>query len=187
MTTTLKCSGDQTHQQHQRESIVDCELRLKDADEILRKAREENADMYDDLRIVGTAVGSSRKDEKSLGSDDNDATNMEDGKNNYIDNNENNDGGEENTKSDSVAQSAETKDMLVMRLDDSIENVMKSITSAVEAPSEYVVNKTVDSLAQEIETMEVRAKSDWIDNHSVIDNDGRARCSAGCCSVSSST
>ena len=68
-------------------------VRLKGADEILKKAREENADMYDDLP----------DDEDSKMKDD-----------------DNNASGDEKTKADSsAAQSAETKDTLFMRLDDS--------------------------------------------------------------------
>jgi len=138
-------------------------LRLKGADEILKKAREENADMYGDLPM------GSEKDEKMNESTEN------------VDDLEKSNADDENTKSDSVAQSTETKDMLVMRLDDSIEKVLKPITSAMEISNSFVVNQTVDTMAQEIKEMEEKTKNDWIDNHAVIDNDGRARCSFHFC------
>jgi len=40
------------------------------------------------------------------------------------------------------------------------------------------VNETVDAIASEIESSEEKTKKEWIDNHAVIDSDGRARCSS---------
>ncbi len=133
-------------------------VRLKGADEILKKAREENADIYDDLPMA---------DDNPNGTDSQmkDDTNEEDNK----------------TKGDSTAHSSEAKDMLVMRLDDSIDKVLESITEAMEVSSPFVVNETVDAVASEIESLEEKAKINWIDNHAVIDNDGRARCSFHFC------
>ncbi len=130
-------------------------LRLKGADEILKKTREENADIYDDLPMA----------------EENDS------------NETNNNAGAPNTTSTttSVHSSAEMKDMLVMRLDDSIEKVLQSITNAMETPSPFIVNETVDAIAREIESSEEKAKKEWINNHAVIDNDGRARCSFHFC------
>lgn len=124
-------------------------LRLKGADEILKKTREENADMYDDLPMAG----------------DNDVSQDID----------------DTTKADSAAHSAETKDMLVMRLDDSIEKALQHITSAMETPSPFVVNEFVDAVASEIQSSEEKTKLEWINNHAVIDSDGRARCSFHFC------
>lgn len=122
-------------------------LRLKGADEILKKTREENADIYDDLPMA-----------------------------------EENDSNEpSNADAPNTVHSAEMKDMLVMRLDDSIEKVLQSITNAMETPSPFVVNETVDAIAREIESSEEKAKKEWISNHAVIDNDGRARCSFHFC------
>jgi len=40
------------------------------------------------------------------------------------------------------------------------------------------VNETVDAIASEIESSEEKTKKEWIDNHAMIDSDGRARCSS---------
>ena len=132
-------------------------VRLKGADEILKKAREENADMYDDLGAE----------------EDQDSKTIED---------TNNTSDKDTTKAESAtAQSAETKDMLVMRLDDSIDRVQTFITESMETSCPFVVNESVDAVASEIQTLEEKSKLDWIHNHSVIDNDGRARCSFHFC------
>ncbi len=138
-------------------------LRLKGADEILKKAREENADMYDDL---------------SMGDDDgnDDMRNK-----NQDDFNVKEDLNDDRTKGENTTHSTETKDMLVMRLDDSIEKILKIATVSMERSTPYIVNETVDALASEIESLEERAKREWIDNHSVVDGDGRARCSFHFC------
>ena len=79
------------------------------------------------------------------------------------------------------AQISEAKDMLVMRLDESIARVLESSNDKMEFASPFVVNETVDAVASEIESHEEKAKKEWIDNHAVIDNDGRARCSFHFC------
>jgi hypothetical protein len=145
-------------------------VRLKGADEILRKTREENADMYDDLPMAD--------DKDKENTTDNDSK-MNDDANN--DNNDNDDGLDEKTKGESTAHSAETKDMLVMRLDDSIEKVLSTITEEMEVPNPYCINETVDTVANEIESLEQKSKKEWINNHAVIDGDGRARCSFHFC------
>jgi len=121
-------------------------LRLKGADEILKKAREDNADMYDDLPI-NDGDDSTAKDSVITG---------------------------EEIKSD------EPKDMLVMRLDDSIAKALENLCD-LDVASPFIVNETVDALASEIESLEEKTKREWIDNHAVIDDDGRARCSLHFC------
>ena len=121
-------------------------LRLKGADEILQKAKEEHADMYDDLPI-----GDGKSDEAAK------------------------DGVMEETKPD------EPKDMLVMRLDDSIAKALAHLPSDIDIGSPFIVNETVDAVASEIESLEVKAKKEWIDSHAMVDGDGRARCSFHFC------
>ena len=120
-------------------------LRLKGADDILKKAAEEQAadDIYDDLPEVDG--GETHKDK----SDD-----------------------------DAAKKSQPAKDMLVMRLDESIERAVETCASL---PGDYAVDEETDALAMEIEGLEDRAKGDWIDKHAIIDQDRRARCSFHFC------
>jgi hypothetical protein len=134
-------------------------LRLKNADDILKKTREETADIYDDLPLAENA--------KEEGSVDPEA---------------------QNTVKDVTAvvtsQSSpapEAKDMLVMRLDDSIAKALEATSSIGEYPSPFIVNETVDAIASEIEAKEEHTKKEWVDNHAMIDADGRARCSFHFC------
>ena len=128
-------------------------LRLKGADEILQKAKEDHAEMYDDLLTPGND-GELAAAETSMVSDDGQ--------------------GEEN-KVD------EPKDMLVMRLDESIKDAIENLPSDADIGSPFVVNETVDAVASEIESLEAKAKREWIEKHAMIDGDGRARCSFHFC------
>jgi hypothetical protein len=65
-------------------------------------------------------------------------------------------------------------DMLVMRLDDSINKAMEDSPSWVDHT--YVLDQTRDREAAEIEQQEEETKKTWMKNHGVIDGDGRARC-----------
>lgn len=123
-------------------------LRLKGADDILKKAKEENADMYDDLPI-NDGDDSTAKDSTMTG--------------------------------DESKSANEPKDMLVMRLDDCISKALEELPDDVDVVSPFVVNETVDAVATEIESLEEKTKKDWIHNHAVIDDDGRARCSFHFC------
>lgn len=122
--------------------------RLKGADEILEKVREENADMYDDLPI-----------------------------------NKRNDTTKEKGVSEGTGQafSNDPKDMLVMRLDDSIEKALDDLPPDLSAPSPFVVNESIDAVASEVESLEEKIRKEWIINHTVVDGDGRARCSFHFC------
>lgn len=115
-------------------------LRLHDADFILQKAREDNAEMYGDLAADNIV--------KSVPSDAN-----------------------------------EPKDMLVMRLDASIAKAIDVFSSVDESgfTNPFVVNEIIDPLASEIESMEEKKKTSWLQDHSLIDEDQRARCSFHFC------
>ena len=103
-------------------------LRLKNADDLLQKAREENDDMYGDLQQNDEGKGT---------------------------------------------------DLLVMRLDDAIR---KALDMAPEwASSDFVMSPEADETAEEIREQETKAQQDWIHQHSMIDKDGRARCSFHFC------
>ena len=128
-------------------------LRLRGADEILQKTKEDTANIYGDLNEANDKNTSmDGVDEEASG----------------------NRGGDS-------SQPSEAKDMLVMRLDESIAKVVETPSSNMEFASPFVVNEAVDALASEIESMEEKTKKEWIDKHAVIDNDGRARCSFHFC------
>jgi len=133
--------GDPTSVIHQR---------LKGADDILQKAREENADMYDDLPM---------HEKDTL-----DSTEKREG----IDR-------------DRHANLNEPKDMLVMRLDDSIEKALVDLPPDLSSASPFVVNESIDAVASEIESLEEKTKREWLSNHTAVDGDGRARCSFHFC------
>eukprot|EP00957_Ditylum_brightwellii_P157284 11970021-Ditylum_brightwellii.AAC.1 len=44
-----------------------------------------------------------------------------------------------------------------------------------------LIDEKTDELAKEIETAEVNTQAEWIENHSIVDADGRARCSFHFC------
>lgn len=77
----------------------------------------------------------------------------------------------------------EPKDMLVMRLDNSITKAIDIVSTGdeLEFTSPFVVNETIDPLASEIESMEEKRKTRWLQDHSLIDEDERARCSFHFC------
>jgi len=124
--------------------------RLKRADEILQKAREENADMYDDLPIREKAASDSA-------------------------------GMKEGVNGEKQANLNEPKDMLVMRLDDSIEKILGDLPPDLNYTSPFVVNEFIDAVASEVESLEEKTKKEWVHNHTVVDGDGRARCSFHSC------
>ena len=137
-------------------------LRLKGADDILKKAKEENEDIYDDLPMADG------EDPKTK-----DVSNVEGALS----------GGEDGSKEERVdaVSPSEAKDMLVMRLDESIARALERIKELCKNSSPFVVNESMDALASEIEALEEKSKKEWVDNHALIDHDGRARCSFHFC------
>lgn len=85
------------------------------------------------------------------------------------------------SKEATASDKNESKDMLVMRLDDSISKALSRLPDVLMMPSPFVVNETVDVIASEIESLEEKMKKEWLQNHSVIDSDNRARCSFHFC------
>jgi hypothetical protein len=121
--------------------------RLKHADAILSKVKDENIVMY---HAASTLNGA--QNEESQGKEGNQV---------YNDN--------------------KHKDMLVMRLDDSISRALGQLPDTLMMPSPFIVNETVDAIASEIDALEEKMKKEWLLNHSVIDSDNRARCSFHFC------
>ncbi len=130
-------------------------LRLKGADEILQKAKEDHAEMYDDLPMNDDAAAAAGKEGVN--------------------------GQDEMMQDENKTKVEEPKDMLVMRLDESIKAAIDNLPDDSDIGSPFVVNETVDAVASEIESLETKAKKEWIENHAMIDGDGRARCSFHFC------
>jgi len=133
-------------------------LRLEGADDILKKAEEERtADgIYDDLPDM---PGAEKKEEEDKEVDDED---------------------------DEEKEKPASTDMLVMRLDQSIERAMaksksNSSSARTDDSPDVIVDPVTDRTAKQIEFLENQAKKQWVDNHAIIDGDGRARCSFHFC------
>lgn len=76
-----------------------------------------------------------------------------------------------------------TKDLLVRRLDESISKALEEMTSSVIAASsdDCPVDDKTNVLAKEIEAAEEAVTPTWINDHALVDEDGRARCSFHFC------
>lgn len=72
-------------------------------------------------------------------------------------------------------------DLLVQRLDDSIQKALNDTSSWESGSSGEVIDAETDAQAKEIEYHEANVEDGWIQDHSVIDQDGRARCSFHFC------
>ncbi|KAL3934783.1 MAG: hypothetical protein SGBAC_009566 [Bacillariaceae sp.] len=72
-------------------------------------------------------------------------------------------------------------DLLVQRLNDAIESALEESKSWDLAGPKYLVSTDIDIQAKDIEQDECRAEDKWVKNHSLIDSDGRARCSFHFC------
>ncbi|KAL3801018.1 hypothetical protein HJC23_002311 [Cyclotella cryptica] len=114
-------------------------LRLRNADEILKKTAEEKG---------GTVM------EVSPGEDGDDAS----GNNTPV-----------------------AKDMLVMRLNDSIAKALEYVSKMGDRGPGCLIDEETDAAARQIESAERQAKVAWLENHGMIDEDGRARCSFHWC------
>jgi hypothetical protein len=71
-------------------------------------------------------------------------------------------------------EETKTTDLLVMRLDESIRKAQESTKDWV--TNDSYVTPELDAEAAELEEQEKQAKLDWVNQHGVIDEDGRARC-----------
>lgn len=73
-------------------------------------------------------------------------------------------------------------DLLVQRLNDSIQKALEEAGGwNDEQSSAYVVDKDVDGQAKDIEYLESQVEGGWIEDHTIIDEDGRARCAFHFC------
>jgi len=75
---------------------------------------------------------------------------------------------------------APVTDLLVQRLDDSIAKALDESMGKIER-AHVLVNEKVDTEALQIEKEETDFEQKWLDNHGLVDTDGRARCSFHFC------
>eukprot|EP00587_Corethron_hystrix_P001739 CAMPEP_0113300092 /NCGR_PEP_ID=MMETSP0010_2-20120614/1862_1 /TAXON_ID=216773 ORGANISM="Corethron hystrix, Strain 308" /NCGR_SAMPLE_ID=MMETSP0010_2 /ASSEMBLY_ACC=CAM_ASM_000155 /LENGTH=771 /DNA_ID=CAMNT_0000153451 /DNA_START=305 /DNA_END=2617 /DNA_ORIENTATION=+ /assembly_acc=CAM_ASM_000155 len=73
-----------------------------------------------------------------------------------------------------------TSDLLVNRLDTAIDNAIEYCKNKAQSDG-IVVNAETDMKALEIEKEDDSEKRNWLDNHTLLDADGRARCSFHFC------
>jgi hypothetical protein len=76
--------------------------------------------------------------------------------------------------------SAPKKDLLEQRLDDAIEKALEDSKPSADG-RQCIIDPKVDADAKEIERQENQVERTWIKDHSVLDDDGRARCSFHFC------
>ena len=73
-------------------------------------------------------------------------------------------------------------DLLVTRLENSIQKSLDEAESwEVDASTDIVLDKEIDAQAKEIEHEESQVESGWIEDHALVDEDGRARCAFHFC------
>jgi hypothetical protein len=92
-----------------------------------------------------------------------------------------------NGHSDAIAEDGETTspdaetDMLVKCLHDSIARALEKVQEMAQRGPSCVINHETNAAARKIESAEQASMQEWIENHSVLDEDGRARCSLHFC------
>lgn len=140
-----------------RASAGTIHLRLRDADQILAKSAEESKG-----RDVFGAVSGGMAEDKGDGE-------MADRESN----------GAEGTME--VMNPAAGKDMLVTRLNDSISKALEKVKELSAQGPSCLVDSETDAAAHSIQAAEQSSRQEWIENHGILDEDGRARCSFHFC------
>ena len=90
-------------------------------------------------------------------------------------------GGDSEADVESFVENTVKNDMLVMRLNESIEKALEGLNTRSEIGSSCLIDVETDAAAKEIEKAEMETKNTWLQNHGTIDEDGRARCSFHWC------
>ncbi len=67
-------------------------------------------------------------------------------------------------------------DMLVKRLNDSIARALEKVQEMAQRGPSCLIDHETDVAARKIESAEQASMQEWIENHSVLDEDGRVRC-----------
>jgi len=92
--------------------------------------------------------------------------------------------GEEKEDSGGAAEDSKPivpKDMLVTRLNDSIAKALEHGKVLEEQGPSCLIDAETDAIARSIEVAEKETREEWIENHGIHDEDGRARCSFHFC------
>mmetsp|Transcript_31507 Transcript_31507/g.48233 ORF Transcript_31507/g.48233 Transcript_31507/m.48233 type:complete len:828 (+) Transcript_31507:68-2551(+) len=166
--TSANGLGDVLRNNHPSATI---HLRLQGADEFLRQAREEHNDIYGDLEAGGHEEPNRQIDTSIKQEDDTDIVRVRE-----------TNARAEDVKSIRHVQKAAATDLLVMRLDESIERALREAEQHVSlGESGAIMSEELDAQANEIEEQEERTKADWVQNQSLMDQDGRGRCAFGFC------
>ncbi len=84
-------------------------------------------------------------------------------------------------KADDVEGAGAGKDMLVTRLNDSIAKALENVSLMEERGPTCVIDEDTDMAAKDIQTSEQNTREQWMQNHEITDEDGRARCSFHFC------
>jgi hypothetical protein len=141
-------------------------LRLKNADELLVSSTSR----------LSSPLQSGPKREREHDDDDNDSIEKGEDKSHHSE--EATDSIEPNTQGEK--EPVMIIDMLVQRLNDSIAKAMQDCNTWIQA-ADNIIDESVDRDARAIENAEQAAIEHWIHDHSVLDDDGRARCSFHFC------
>ena len=128
-------------------------LRLRDADEILDKAAEEAGPTSADADET-MAEGDENNEGRVVKKESDDAV---------------------KTKADNG------KDLLVLRHNTSISKALEEIKTLAGRGASCLIDAKTDADAQNIESVEQSFQDEWIKNHSIFDEDGRARCAFHYC------
>ena len=81
--------------------------------------------------------------------------------------------GDAGLNAESNVEETVAKDMLVMRLNDSIEKAFESLNGMSARGPGCLINEETDAVAKNIEDAERETKNSWLENHGTIDEDGR--------------
>jgi len=73
------------------------------------------------------------------------------------------------------------KDMLVTRLNDSISRALEKVKELASLGPSILISPDLDTAAHTLESSEKAARQKWIANHGILDEDGRARCAFHFC------
>jgi len=147
------CEGDVLDGKHSAGTIF---LRMKDADNFLMQKTKTNA------------APELTNEENPTQDADNDETKEDEMKDN------------EAAENSDTNKDESTSDLLVKRLDESIAQALDDATSNINS-SEVYVDEATDEQAAQIDIDEEKAKQKWLLDHSLLDADGRARCSFHFC------
>jgi hypothetical protein len=145
-------------------------VRLRGADEILDKVdvdMKDDSRPFDDDNNLARTSGSIETTERSHSTDTGLSDANPSGDKNV----------EDNSRQNIDDDCTPNDDMLVRLLDQSIARALQATNDSKEENKPQNTNAAmVETVAKEIESIEVKTKIQWVNDHCMLDNDGRARC-----------